>query len=291
MPAAGRRVALLAAVCAFALGGAGAASAAAAGIGFQDQSYAPLGGSPSGTKPESKLWFNNGWWASMFNPTAGAHHIYKLSTATGVWRDTGVAIDDRDGTRADALWDAATNRLYVASHITTGNGAAATPETLVIDKDSTGTLWATWTQGSRVFVNHSVGGNDATWGTPFIVPGAGTTLTSDDISSLIHFGANKIGVMWSNQADHHVYFSVHVDGTSDAAASWSSEVVPTGATSDDHINLKADGAGRVYAAVKTSEDTKTRPLILLLVRSTTGTWTSTTYGTVANSHTRPIELL
>jgi PKD repeat protein len=324
MPAAGSRVALLAAVCAFALGGAGAASAAAAGIGFQDQSYAPLGGSPSGTKPESKLWFNNGWWASMFNPAAGAHHIYKLNTATGVWRDTGVAIDDRDGTRADALWDAATNRLYVASHITTSDGVAATAansgrlyrftytpatdsykldagfpvtinaaksETLVIDKDSTGTLWATWTQGSRVFVNHSVGGNDATWGTPFIVPGAGTTLTSDDISSLIHFGANKIGVMWSNQADHHVYFSVHVDGTSDAAASWATEVVPTGATSDDHINLKTDSDGRVYAAVKTSETTKTRPLILLLVRSTTGTWTSTTYGTVANSHTRSIVLL
>jgi PKD domain-containing protein len=323
MPAGARRVALLAIVGTLALASAGAAQAAAS-IGFQDQSYAPLGGSPSGTKPESKLWFNNGWWASMFNPTAGAHHIYKLNTATGVWRDTGVAIDDRDGTRADALWDAATNKLYVSSHVTTSNGVAATAansgrlyrftytpatdsykldagfpvtinaatsETLVIDEDSTGTLWATWTQGSRVFVNHSVGGNDATWGTPFIVPGAGTTLTSDDISSLIQFGGNKIGVMWSNQVDHRVYFSVHVDGTGDGAASWATEVVPTGATSDDHINLKTDGSGRIYAAVKTSETTKTRPLIMLLVRSATGTWTATTYGTVANSQTRPIVLL
>jgi Ca2+-binding RTX toxin-like protein len=298
------------------------AGAAAADIGLRDQSFAPLAGSPSGTKPESKLWFNRGWSASMFNPTAGAYRIYRLNTATGAWRDTGVGIDDRDNTRADALWSAATNKLYVASHVTASSGAAttaansarlyrftytpatdsyrldpgfpvtinaATSETLVIDRDSTGTLWATWTQGSRVFVNHSVGGNDASWGTPFIVPGAGTSLTSDDISSLIHFGANKIGVMWSNQADHHLRFAVHVDGTSDRT--WSSVTVPTGATSDDHINLKADSAGRVFAAVKTSEATKTRPLILLLVRSAAGAWSATTFGTVADSQTRPIVLL
>ncbi|MGZ6643342.1 MAG: CBM96 family carbohydrate-binding protein, partial [Solirubrobacteraceae bacterium] len=290
-------------------------------IGFRDQSYAPLGGSPTGSKPESKLWFNNGWWATMFNPTAGEHRIYKLNTATGTWSDTGVAIDPRDSTRADTLWDAGTNKLYVASHVYTTSGAATTSgnagrlyrfsynagtgrysldagfpvtvnaaktETLVIDKDSTGTLWATWTQGSRVYVNHTVSGNDAVWGTPYIVPGAGTSLTSDDISSLIRFGGNKIGVMWSNQVDHHVYFSIHADGTGDAAAAWSTSVVPTGgATSDDHINLKADSAGRVYAAVKTS-DTGSKPLILLLIRSAAGSWSRAVFGLGSNSHTRPI---
>jgi PKD repeat protein len=323
MPSIAQRIALLATVTTVAFTSMGASSiASAAGIGFQDQSYAPLGGSPSGTKPESKLWFNNGWWASMFSPDAGAHHIYKLNQVTHLWSDTGVAIDDRDGTRADALWDAATSKLYVSSHVTTSSGSATTPvnsgrlyrysftagtykldpgfpvtinsaksETLVIDKDSTGTLWATWTQGSRVYVNHSIAPNDAGWGTPYIVPGAGTSLTSDDISSLIHFGANKIGVMWSNQADHHVYFSVHTDGAADAAGDWATQIVPTGQTSDDHINLKTDGTGRVFAAVKTSESTSSTPLILLLVRSAGGTWSTTTFGTVANSHTRPIVLL
>jgi hypothetical protein len=306
------------------LGGVAHPAAAATGdIGYRDQSYAPLGGSPTGSKPESKLWFNNGWWVSMFNPAAGEHRIYKLDRGTGVWADTGVTIDPRNSTRADTLWDAGSQKLYVASHVYTTSGKATTSgssgrlyrysydaagdrysldpgfpvtvnaaktETLVIDKDSTGRLWATWTQGSRVYVNHTVAG-DAAWGRPYIVPGTGTTLTSDDISSVIHFGANKIGVMWSNQVDHHFYFSVHGDGSDDSASAWSTSVVPAGASSDDHINLKTDGAGRVYAAVKTSESPKSRPLVLLLVRAAGGAWSTSTFGTVSNSHTRPIVLL
>lgn len=295
--------------------------AAVGDIGFGAQSYAPLGGSPTGTKPESKLWFNDGWWASMYNPSAGEHRIYKLNSTTHVWSDTGVAIDARDSTRADTLWDAASGKLYVSSHVYTTSGAATTSgnvgrlyrfsydagtgrysldagfpvsvnsaktETLVIDKDSTGTLWATWTQSSRVYVNHTVGGNDAAWGTPYIVPGAGTSLTSDDISSLIHFGANKTGVMWSNQVDHKFYFSVHVDGSGDTSSAWSTAAVPIGtSTSDDHINLKTDGAGRVYAAVKTS-DSGSSPLILLLIRSAAGSWSRAVFGLGQDSHTRPI---
>ena len=53
--------------------------------------------------------------------------------------------------------------------------------------------------GSRVYVSHTTAAATTSWVTPYIVPGAGTTLTSDDISSLIHFGGDKIGVMWSNQ--------------------------------------------------------------------------------------------
>ena len=72
MPSIAQRIALLATVTTVAFVCMGAGPALAAGIGFQDQSYAPLGGSPSGTKPESKLWFNNGWWASMFSSLARA---------------------------------------------------------------------------------------------------------------------------------------------------------------------------------------------------------------------------
>lgn len=295
------------------------AAAATGDIGFEDQTYAPLGGSPTGSKPESKLWFHDGsWWATMFNAGAGEHRIYRLDRTTGQWNDTGVAVDLRDSTRADTLWDDATGKLYVASHVFTTSGGSTTAgnagrlyrysysasaphysldpgfpvtvnlaktETLVIDRDSDSALWATWTQGSRVYVNHTVGGNDANWGTPYIVPGPGTSLTSDDLSSLIHFGG-RIGVMWSNQADHKFYFAIHPDGAGDG--SWSTEVVPTGASSDDHINLKADSLGRVYAAVKTSESSSSRPLVQLLVRSTGGAWSAYTFGTVANSHTRPI---
>jgi trimeric autotransporter adhesin len=300
-------------------------SAATGDIGYNDGSFAPLGGSPTGTKPESKLWFNDGsWWGILFSPAKNRYEIFKLDRTTGKWSDTGTAVDTRTSSRADVLWDAGSSHLYVASHyfkdaghgatapaITSGTGArlyrytyangaytldAGYPadinpvktETLVIDKDATGTLWSTWTYGNKVYVNHTQGGNDASWSAPYVVPGS-TTLDSDDISSLIHFGGDKVGVMWSDQSDKKVYFSVHADGAGDAA--WSTSVVPTGWTADDHINLKADSAGRVYAAVKTSESTSANPLILLLVRGTDGVWKSYVYGTYHDSNTRPIVLL
>lgn len=300
--------------------GAAPAGAAPGDIGFEGPSFGSLESSLTGSKPESKLWFNDGrWWASMYDDGAGANRIFRLDRASHSWASTPTALDDRDTSRADVLWEGASGKLYVASHlfVTTGvatslPGAAgrlyrytydpttasysldvgypatvngAQTETLVIDKDSTGTLWATWTQGQRVYVNHTVGENDAAWGTPYIVPGGGTTLDNDDISSLIHFGS-QIGVMWSNQADGKVYFSIHPDGAGDGA--WSTEVVATGASPDDHINLKADSAGRVYAAVKTSDGSASRPLALLMQRGAGGGWSAHTFGTVSDSHTRPI---
>jgi PKD repeat protein len=306
--------------------GVASAQAPAGDLGVQGASYAPLGGSPTGSKPESKLWFNDGrWWASMFDPTSGDHHIFWLDGSTGAWTDTETTIDTRQDTRADALWDAAAGKLYVASHVFTTAGAtaasanagklwrfsyasatktysldagfpvdvnSAATETLVIDKDSTGVLWATWTQNSRVFVNHTTT-SDATWGTPFVVPTADpapTTLATDDISSVVHFG-DQIGVMWSNQADGRFYFAAHADGTGDSVDSWSTTAVPTGTLSDDHVSLRADGDGRVYAAVKTSENVDDQPLIQLLVRAPDGTWSSHTFGLVSDSHTRPIVLV
>src|SRR4051812_63015 len=97
------------------LGGAAPVAEAATSIGVKDYFYSPAAGSPTGTKPESKLWFNRGWWAVMFNPGAGGYHIYKLSSAE-TWSDTGVAADPRNTSRADVLWDSAASKLYVASH-------------------------------------------------------------------------------------------------------------------------------------------------------------------------------
>src|SRR6185503_4518361 len=81
-----------------------------------------------------------------------------------------------------------------------------TAEAVTIAKDSTGRLWATWTQritapdgALTVFVNHS-GADDATWGEPFVLPVSSTALgiSLDDISAILAFG-NKVGVLWSNQ--------------------------------------------------------------------------------------------
>src|SRR5205823_2034659 len=89
-------------------------------------------------------------------------------------------------------------------------------ETLVLAKDSTGKLWATWMQGSKIYVNRTLG-DDKTWGTPFVLPVSGTSTSSDDISSVVAFGGDRIGVMWGNQISSQdaYYFAVHHDGQPD----------------------------------------------------------------------------
>jgi PKD repeat protein len=297
------------------------AAAASPQAGYVDGSISGAADAPSGSKPESKLWFQDGsWWSSMFNSTTRTFRVFRLDQSSESWANVGPTLDTRTNSRADVLFDGA--HVYVASHVfasDSNHNTAGQPsrlwrlsydstarsysvdagypvainnvssETLVIEKDSSGTLWATWTQAKHVFIAHSVG-NDATWSPPIQLTISGT-LNSDDIVSTIAFGGNKVGLLWSNQAAATMYFSVHVDGTADTA--WSGpEVAASGShEADDHINLKTDSAGRVYAAVKTSKTSSGDPLINLLVRSSGGTWSKYLYGTVANSNTRPIVLV
>jgi PKD repeat protein len=261
-------------------------------------------------------------WAS-----GGGFHIFRLDTLTQKWIDTGVAIDTRAGTRADTLWDG--THLYVASHVFSEAPSSGFPsrlyrysynpllktysldpgfpvsinnyktETLVIDKDSTGKLWATWTQGSQVMLNRTTTG-DGSWGTPFVLPASGATkLSSDDISSVVAFGGNKIGVMWSSQTSSAMYFAVHADGQPDATWQQSRTAIAGPNYADDHINLKSLQAvgGRVFAAVKTSLDdvpnpNPNMPQIMLLSRDpATGDWSSAVFGRIGDHHTRPIVMI
>jgi hypothetical protein len=310
--------------------GSSAAYATAGDIGYVGPSTEGDGSAATGEKPESKLWWNDGsWWSVIFDKGSQTHHIFRLDRGEQQWIDTGTVVDNRPKTRSDTLWDG--TRLYVASHVRassssqtySGNPArlyrfsynSATKtyvidtgfpvkinnyssETLTIDKDSTGVLWATWAQGSKVYLNNTTGG-DMTWGTPFVLPATGaTSLDADDISALVSFG-NAIGVMWSNQVASVVYFAIHNDGA--AASTWqaSRTAIQGPKSADDHINIKslqADASGRVFAAVKTSLDdagaTTSAPQILLLARDpATGDWESAPFGRISDCHTRPIVVL
>jgi PKD repeat protein len=316
-------VGLLLACLASVLSSPHGAAAATGDIGYQGPSTSNAGTSPTGSKPESKLWWNDGfWWASMWDTRSKDFHIFKLAQGSQTWTDTGVALDERPSTRADVLWDGAAGKLYVASHRFSESPATGYPsrlyrytyhptndtytrdqgfpvvinnyriETLVIDKDSTGRLWATWTQGGKVWVNATVCSptcSDTSWGTPFSL--AVSTIKADDISALIAFGGSHIGVMWSNQNNGTFSFAIHNDG--DLDASWAVETPVQGSgMADDHINLKTDADGRVYAAVKTSKTGAGDPLIMLLVRPTGGgTWSSSVFGRVSDHHTRPMVVL
>lgn len=321
------------------LAGSVPAGATTGDIGHLDQSFTGVSNPPTSDKPQSKLWYVDGfWWADMFDTVSRTWHIFRLDRTTGNWVDTKVANDTRANTLGDALWDG--SHLYIASHVvaynsessfkasTSGNPARLyrysystatktfkldsgfpsvitgnSSESMTIDKDSTGTLWATWTQVSgssttgftnAVYVN-ATNGSDTSWGTPFIIPVAGNRPAPDDISSVVAYGKSKIGVMWSNQVDQTVYWAVHPDGA--PIGTWSGGPAIRGnKQADDHLNLKAvqaDTSGRVFAAVKTSADETANPvstdpqILLLSYLPGTGAWTSSAFGSLAGCHTRP----
>jgi hypothetical protein len=316
-----------------------------ADIGIQGPAYTTgTGGSPTTSKPESKLWFHDGfWWASMFakTGTAGNYDIFKLVGNT--WTDTGVVIDPRDSTRQDVLSDGDT--LYVASHkfqqtpifsnvpagnnnemrlyrfsYNTGTHTYAVDdldpgapdytqidlqrsEALVMDKDSTGQLWATWVQQAsatgpyHVYVNHTTGacGSSCTWATASVLPGstALAPVNGDiDISSIIAFGGNKIGVAWSDQVASQLKFAYRNDADADTAWQPVEAAVSGLKQVDDHVNMKTAG-GTIYIASKTKFISKTalNPQTRLVVRATSGTWSSHTISYSPDQRTRPIVVL
>jgi hypothetical protein len=300
-------------------------AAAGAATGYRDFAWsAPGVNGPSAEKPQSKLWYNDGaWWGDLFDRSSNTWRIYRLDSATQTWSNTGTTVDPRPATWADALWDG--TRLYVASAgrspssgadsarlyrfsysastrtYTLDGGypttiASGGMEAIVLDKDSTGALWATWTRNNQVYVNTT--GATGAWGTPFVIPVAGTTVSPDDISSVVSFSGN-IGVMWSNQVDEAMYFAVHRNG--DPPTTWTAvkKAVQGSKMADDHINLKSlqEINGQVFATVKTSlsdlqASNPSAPLILLLKRDpATGAWSNTPVSTVGDDQTRPILML
>ncbi|GGI75612.1 CBM96 family carbohydrate-binding protein [Pseudarthrobacter scleromae] len=302
----------------------GGASAAEGDVGVEGPSHSGTG-TPTGTKrATSALWFNDGlWWGNLWDTASSDFHIFRFNAATSAWVDTGVATDTRSNTHHDVLWDGAT--LHVASYRFVNDGLPAEPnfpstmrrfsydpgtktyslqsatninnyrvETLSIDKDSTGRVWATWQQGNRIYLN--VTGTDGrTWGTPFPHPASLSNVSVDDSSAVIAFGPGKIGVMWSRQVDDSsdgMYWSYHVDGASNT--DWTTPVAAVSGqrSGDDHMNLKwlDSSGGRVFAAIKTSFTSAAQPLIQLLALNGT-TWSANTIATVSECPNRVIVLI
>jgi Ca2+-binding RTX toxin-like protein len=309
-----------------------------ADVGFQGPAYgAGTSGSPSGTKSEHKLWWNDGfWWASMYSPASGSYNIFRLNMRLQTWVNTGVQIDPRESTRQDALWTG--TKLFVASHKfqenppfdTTPNQAldgmrlyrfsynpatntysqdgvtdvdAQRSETLTIDRDSNGAIWATWVQQAnsggprQVYVRKT--GDDCTTGA-FGNCSFGSVLVldplvaADDISAIVRFGGDKVGVMWSDTSDPAVAvlrFAFHTDDQ--PVGTWSpvENVVGGSKAVDDHINIKADSLGRVYAVTKTNFSSAANAGTRLHRRLAAGTWSTFPVSHAGLDRTRPILLL
>jgi hypothetical protein len=90
--------------------------------------------------------------------------------------------------------------------------------------------------------------------------------------------------MWSDQVSNNVRFVHHLDGAADDV--WSSVETALGGESDDHVNMKADTSGRVFAVVKNDADQ-----VKLLVRGAAGGWSRYLVAPGSDRFTRPILLL
>lgn len=292
--------------------------------GVVDFSYRAAGVSaPTGRKTEaSKLWFHDGsWWGVLFRTERDAFTINRFDVAKSQWLDTGVAVDDRNDSQADMLWDG--SHLYALSggadprsqkdavilaRMSYDAGAQmfrmddgfpvpltrTGAEVFTIARDDTGQLWLTLTNDRQVWIAHTTG-DDRSWTEvePLPVPEA-AGIADDDISSIVAYDGH-IGVMWSNQRLGAMFWASRATGGADSK--WTVTAAVRGpALADDHVNLKAlhdDPAGLVLAAIKTSRNDLPNaepddPLILVMVLQRDGTWTRHVANTVKDDATRPI---
>jgi hypothetical protein len=288
------------------------AAPATADVGFSGPNYSGAT-APTAEMSQSKLWVISGtWFASMHNTITTDFEIYRLDRSTHTWSSTGTKIDTRSGSEGDVLWDG--SKLYSVSNARSGAGnvelrrftydsASKTftqdsgfpmtihngiLESVTIAKDTTGKLWATYTENHQVFVLHSTT-SDTTWTAPVVIPVAGATNlggADGDMSAVVSYGG-KIGVMWSNETEDAMHFAYHVDGAADTA--WTKNTAVQQADyADDHISLKAlqgDSAGQVFAATKTSLS-GSGPLILVMVLGNDNVWRRYTWADTAQNHTR-----
>jgi putative cell wall-binding protein len=302
-------------------------SAAPTVVGYRDFSYTATSVNvPSQDKPQSKVWFTDGtWWGGLFSVAHSATDIYRLDLATQTWVDTGVAVDPRNNSHADYLWDEASQKLYVASAHPTSDlrvyrlsydtatnqysvdagfpvvvGTGGT-ESMTIAKDSTDRLWVGFTQADPaapttlrdVKINYTTT-DQATWlPAPIVLPVQGPDKpTFDDISAIIALGGDRIGIMWSSRTDvggkTFFYWAERLD--SDPPTTWASKkIAASGNTpfAEDHVNLKlaTTDSGDVLAAVKTNGSTKN--IQLLDYQAGSGPWTA--YGVFFDpgNQTRP----
>lgn len=295
------------------------ALAEGAPVTYKDFAYpSAANSSPSQDKPQSKLWHQSGaWWSIMATPSGNGVGIFELMP-DHTWRNTGAVVDTRPSSTGDAMWQG--GKLYVASRTSGGDlrltrftyvSASRTytkdsgfpvrlagggSETITVARDSTGRLWTTWTQASRVYMAYSTT-SDATWSAPTLVPVSDVSISSDDISAVITTGSS-VAIMWSDQGSSAFRVATH-SATAAPTSGWTMRTPLSGTRlADDHVNLKTMAAdnGRIHAVVKTSRgdsssDPSTDPSLVVLSGTVGGSWTVATVTTVADKLTRPQLLL
>jgi len=258
----------------------------------------------TGEKPQSKLWYNDGTWRAIIKMQGKGLHFYEFDGTT--WNPSAfVDAALGAGGQADVKWNG--EELFVLAyttspklfkytydrtlqvfHLVTGFpvsiAIASGSETMVLDQDSTGRLWATYEGGDgNIYACHSTSADHREWNAPGIVLRSG--VSSDDISTVVAFD-RKIGIFWSDQARWQFGFRIHRDD--DPPEVWQPvQVVASGdGIADDHLCMKADGKGNLYAVTKDIQD----EMRLHYRNVSTGKWT-TKSGVISGTGTRGIVMV
>ncbi|WP_265522666.1 LamG-like jellyroll fold domain-containing protein, partial [Oerskovia flava] len=274
----------------------------------------PLTGN-TGEKPQSKLWHAGGsWWAVLASAstTPAGTWVWRYDDAAQTWTNVH-RVSERTDVRADVksagdvahvLLHGPTTTLVSIQRVAgtntyepwtqrTGATTISLPgsETATLDIDTTGRMWVASDTSSAVQVRHS-----APPYTSFSSPVTlATGITDDDLALVTAMPGGKIGVLWSDQSRKRFGFRTHADGAN--ASTWTADERPAqssglslgGGMADDHLNVAMSDDGTLYAAVKTSYNSSSAPVIGLLVRHPDGTWDP--LHEVDRTGTRPIVVL
>jgi hypothetical protein len=280
---------------------------------------------------KAQMWFNDGLWWGAFSDNDSGIHFYTFSGGAAI---QGPVIDADTNGIPDVLWDdtnlfvlirksAALSTLYKYAYdsgaksyslidgFPIGLTLKGRPSSaVVLDEDNTGKLWATYTgtQGDssdgQVHVIWSTSADHTEWDTNGITLESGLDPNKLESSAIIHFGGDKIGIVWSNQPLMEIAFRYHIDGQ--AETQWSEkEVIDSGLgprglgpVANDHLNIKAAPDGRIFLVAKDNDDNGTpnnslEGQVWLYIRSAVGVWGQKTLVQQDSSQlpTRPILLL
>jgi hypothetical protein len=260
----------------------------------------PLASLPGSTSfnntVRGQMWVtDNTWWGALSSGSSGIH-FYTRSGDSFVQGDL---IDTASSGRPETLWNG--SELFIAVF---RSGSLATfykysyspisgsfvlfpgfplnlplaglANAISLAQDSTGKLWATYTSGTTVRVIWSISADHLIWDTTgFILEDSVSTRTAE-AAAIVHFGGDKIGVAWSNQAVDEYGFRFRLD--SDLETSWSAKEVvdccdPAAPIADDHLSLRAAPDGRLVMVGKDNLSGLLGPGRLnFYIRSATGTW-------------------
>ncbi len=279
---------------------------------------------------KAQLWYNDGLWWGAFSDGLTGVAIHKENGGTF---EKGEIIDGNIAGKPDVIWNGtnlfvmvyksgALASFYKYSYSTVTKTYTLLPNFPVnlfvdgnaniinIEQDSTGKIWAAYTGtlgaagDGAVHVIYTASADHTVWDTggQTLHTGFATGINAvEEVAAIVHFGGNKIGVVWSDQTAKKISFRYHQDGQPESA--WSlEETIDSGlgpqgfgGVADDHMSIKAAPDGRLFLIAKDDDEPApgTGAHLHLYIRSAAGTWGSKTIVNpdFSSAPTRPVLLL